>query len=191
MREGLAGVQLHVYDVAEGDSGGAKVIRILNAFTRSALGVGGVFHAAVEVYGEEWSFGFCPSGTGVYSCPPRSNPAYTYRESVPLGATALSKREVLRTLEDLKLEWQGSDYHLLRRNCCHFTEHLADVLGCGPLPAWVNRFASSADSLADSYSKTHDSFVNLLHSFSTSVAPAHLNNPSQHNTSHPPQHPRS
>lgn len=166
----LEQVMLHVYDVAEGNSSAAQAIKALNALTRSALGVGGVFHAAVEVYGEEWSYGYCPHGTGVYSCAPRSNPAYTFRESVPLGATALSRAEVRRAIEELKREWQGKEYHLLRRNCNHFSERLADVLGCGPLPAWVNRFASSADSLAESYSRTQDSMLSLWHSFSAAVA---------------------
>ncbi|KAK4384940.1 hypothetical protein Sango_2618000 [Sesamum angolense] len=42
-----------------------------------------------DVYGdEEWSFGFCEQGTGVFSCPSTQNPMYTYRESINLGKTS-------------------------------------------------------------------------------------------------------
>ena len=42
----------------------------------------------------EWSFGYCERGTGVYSCNPRDNPMYSFRETVTLGATTLSESEV-------------------------------------------------------------------------------------------------
>lgn len=42
-----------------------QAIKALNRFTRDTFGVGGIFHGAVEVNGEEWSFGYCPYGTGV------------------------------------------------------------------------------------------------------------------------------
>ena len=63
----------------------------------------------------EWSFGYCPYGTGVrchrargllqpavlktlaaqvYSCTPKGNPNYTFRESIPLGVTSISTPQV-------------------------------------------------------------------------------------------------
>ena len=42
----------------------------------------------------EWSFGCCEKGTGVYSCKPRDNPMYTYRETITLGATTFSDYQV-------------------------------------------------------------------------------------------------
>ena len=46
----------------------------------------------------EWSFGYCERGTGVYSCNPRDNPMYSFRETVTLGATTLSDSEVSAVL---------------------------------------------------------------------------------------------
>lgn len=40
-------------------------IQGLNRFTKDTLGAGGIFHGAVEVNGDEWSFGYCERGTGV------------------------------------------------------------------------------------------------------------------------------
>ena len=147
-----------------------EAIKTLNRFTRDTFGLGGIFHGAGEVGGEEWSFGcvlpvpgaacvtlralaarvprnraapvcsracapdtasrceprrqnsYCPYGTGVrahpalaacacapdscvcsasdtvvhcrnpqvYSCTPKGNPNYTFRESIPLGVTSIS-----------------------------------------------------------------------------------------------------
>ena len=87
-------VFLNVYDVTtSGSERTNNTISTLNGITYS-LGLGGVFHGAVEVCGEEWSFGFCEDGSGVYACPPRKNPLYTYRESISLGITRKSPEEV-------------------------------------------------------------------------------------------------
>eukprot|EP00191_Tetraselmis_sp_GSL018_P020665 CAMPEP_0177586064 /NCGR_PEP_ID=MMETSP0419_2-20121207/4861_1 /TAXON_ID=582737 /ORGANISM="Tetraselmis sp., Strain GSL018" /LENGTH=132 /DNA_ID=CAMNT_0019075907 /DNA_START=92 /DNA_END=491 /DNA_ORIENTATION=- len=78
-------VNLHVYDVTNTayDQANHFIMR-MNNLTRD-ISVGGLFHGAVEVYGREWSFGFCEEGSGVYACIPKLNRQYTYRETVPLG----------------------------------------------------------------------------------------------------------
>lgn len=81
----------------------------------------------------------------MYSCAPKGNPNYTFRESIPLGVTAVSAAQFRRSIEGLQDEWQGWTYDLLSRNCNHFCEALVEILGVGPLPAWVNRFAINAD----------------------------------------------
>jgi hypothetical protein len=69
------------------------VIMRVNNVTRD-FAMGGVFHGAVEVNGKEWSYGYCDAGSGVYACLPKLNPQYTYRESIPMGVTALSLAQV-------------------------------------------------------------------------------------------------
>lgn len=55
-----------MYDITNTPNSHAnEAIKTLNRFTRDTFGVGGIFHGAVEVNGEEWSFGYCPYGTGV------------------------------------------------------------------------------------------------------------------------------
>ena len=59
-------VTLHVYDITNTQYDTANAaIQGLNRFTKDTLGAGGIFHGAVEVNGDEWSFGYCDRGTGV------------------------------------------------------------------------------------------------------------------------------
>lgn len=58
---------------------------------KDGISLGGIFHGAVQAYGEdEWLFGFCEEGTAVFSCPTTKNPMHTYHESVVLGVTDCS-----------------------------------------------------------------------------------------------------
>ncbi|KAK9143827.1 hypothetical protein Syun_013227 [Stephania yunnanensis] len=138
-------VILHVYDVT--NSASAKTnntILQINKIFKDGIGFGGIFHSAVQVFGdEEWSFGFCERGTGVFSCPVGKNPMYTYREFIVLGKTNFSIFKVNQILRELSREWPGDSYDLLARNCNHFCDELCERLGVPKLPAWVNRFANA------------------------------------------------
>ncbi|XP_054785662.1 deSI-like protein At4g17486 [Prosopis cineraria] len=141
-------VVLHVYDVT--NSGSEKTnntIVQINKIFKDGIGLGGIFHSAVQVYGdEEWSFGFCEQGTGVFSCPSQKNPMYTYRESIVLGITNCSIFKVNQILRELSREWPGSSYDLLSKNCNHFCDEFCENLGVPKLPGWVNRFANAGDT---------------------------------------------
>ncbi|KAL6861385.1 hypothetical protein ACP4OV_017085 [Aristida adscensionis] len=141
-------VVAHVYDVANGSSD-ATVLHI-NRFFKDAIGLGGIFHTAIQVYGdEEWSFGYCERGTGVFSCPPCKNPMYTFRESIVLGKTSCSIFTVNQILRELSWEWPGGSYELLSRNCNHFCNAFCEKLDVPKLPGWVNRFANAGDAALD------------------------------------------
>lgn len=95
----------------------------------------GVFLFWLQVYGDdEWSFGFCEQGTGVFSCPITKNPMYTYREKIVLGQTNLSNSKVNQILRELSREWPGFSYDLLSRNCNHFCDELCERLDVPKLP---------------------------------------------------------
>ncbi|TQE03697.1 hypothetical protein C1H46_010671 [Malus baccata] len=87
----------------------------INKIFKDGISLGGIFHSAVQVYGEdEWSFGFCEQGSGVFSCPSeKKNPMYTYRESIVLGTTDCSIFKVNQILRELSREWPGYSYDLL------------------------------------------------------------------------------
>ncbi|WCJ36708.1 PPPDE putative thiol peptidase family protein [Euphorbia peplus] len=144
----MADVILHIYDVT--NSGSEKTnntIMQINKIFKDGIGIGGIFHSAVQVYGEdEWSFGFCEQGTGVFSCPSGKNPMYTYRESIVLGKTNFSIFKVNQILRELSREWPGGIYDLLAKNCNHFCDEFCERLGVPKLPAWVNRFANAGDA---------------------------------------------
>lgn len=101
----------------------------------------GAFHAAVEVYNDEWSFYRTPNpeSCGVAkSLRPRSHPVHVFRESINLGTTDLQEWEV-RYLIRSKLAplWRGGSYDLVRHNCIHFCDELLLHLGAKPVPDWV------------------------------------------------------
>ena len=135
-------VFLHIYDVST-----TKTISNLNAVTKNVGG--GVFHSGVELFGREWSFGFCEEGSGVFCCAPRSVDVHVYRETVRMGWCPLNESEVARIVGLLQRGWPGQSYDLLRRNCCTFSDELCQQVGVGPIPAWVNRFAHGGAALAD------------------------------------------
>lgn len=144
-------VILHIYDVT--NSGSDKTnntIVQINKIFKDGIGLGGIFHSAVQVYGdEEWSFGFCEQGTGVFSCPAGKNPMYTYRESIILGSTNYSISKVNQIIRELTREWPGHSYDLLSKNCNHFCDEFCERLGVPKLPGWVNRFAHAGDAAVE------------------------------------------
>lgn len=134
-------VNLHIYDVSREAS-----IQRLNAFLANRmcpLKLGGVFHAGVEVDGAEWSFGRTddPQASGVTRVDPKCDPEHHFRETVPLQQTSLSSPQVQALLGQLRLEYPGGEYDLLRRNCCHFADDFCQRLGVGRIPGWVYRLA--------------------------------------------------
>ncbi|CAK9176903.1 unnamed protein product [Ilex paraguariensis] len=144
-------VILHIYDVT--NSGSDKTnntILQINKIFKDGIGLGGIFHSAVQVYGdEEWSFGFCEEGTGVFSCPSGKNPMYKYRECIVLGKTDFSIFKVNQVLRELSREWPGNSYDLLSKNCNHFCDEFCERLGVPKLPGWVNRFANAGDTAVE------------------------------------------
>jgi hypothetical protein len=141
-------VTLHIYDV-----GDQQAVSQVNKFLKP-VGTG-AFHGAVEVYGKEWSYGFTDEGTGVFDCPPKGCLAHTYRESVPMGQTQLSAEEVEALLDELAVKWPGSEYDLLRRNCCTFSDELCSQLGVGNIPRWVTNLAGAGATLQDGFHTVH------------------------------------
>jgi hypothetical protein len=129
-------VVLHIYDVT--NSGSEKTnntIVQINRFFKDGIGLGGIFHSAIQVYGnDEWSYGYCELGTGVFSCPSGKNPMYTYREKIVLGKTDCTIFMVNQMLRELSREWPGHTYDLLSKNCNHFCDVLCDRLGVPKIP---------------------------------------------------------
>ena len=89
-----------------------------------ALGIG-IYHTGVEVYGVEYAFGGregCNADlVGIASMPPRSARA-KFREAIFLGHTQLSAVETRLLIKAIGPEWKAASYHLLQRNCNHFSQ---------------------------------------------------------------------
>lgn len=138
VQQAQAPVTLHVYAVGRDER-----IQHLNQITLNLLNFGGIFHAGIEVYGKEFSFGRLdePGLTGVFSCPPRMCTMHRFRQSVFLGDCRKKPKEVSALLQDLERAWLGKDYSVLRKNCCYFAEAFSIALNVGKIPDWVNSFA--------------------------------------------------
>eukprot|EP00929_Paragymnodinium_shiwhaense_P112185 TRINITY_DN80444_c0_g1_i1.p1 TRINITY_DN80444_c0_g1~~TRINITY_DN80444_c0_g1_i1.p1 ORF type:complete len:358 (+),score=41.86 TRINITY_DN80444_c0_g1_i1:84-1076(+) len=135
-------VTLHVYDV-----GNFGAVAAANELLRK-LGTG-AFHAAVEVYGEEWSFGYDKEGTGVFACPPKENDFHRYREAIEMGPTNLRPAEVKDLLLVMSKEWRANEYDPLRHNCCHFADEMCQSLGVGHIPMWVSNMAGAGAAVGN------------------------------------------
>jgi len=124
-----------------------------NHVSKELFGVGGAFHAAIEVYGNEWSYG----GDGISCNEPRSHPVHVYHESILLGETTLTAQQVRRLVTCMGRKWFGQDYNLLENNCCNFADSLSLKLVGDHIPAWVMRFPQLASRAANHL----DSFMDV------------------------------
>lgn len=143
-------VMLNVYDVSNSD-----FLQKVNAFTtgNNRVLVGGVFHAGVEIYGEEWCYGATEDDrTGVCAVRPRSHPQHTYRATVPMGPTQLTIEQVDDLVHRLAVEWPGRQYDLIHNNCLSFCNSMLKELGLRRIPGWIDRAARAA-SFLDTTSK--------------------------------------
>jgi len=129
-------VLLNVYDL---DSLSARFNRYARRWNT------GAFHAGVEVYGIEYSFGQTSTVTpGITINKPRCHPVHIYRESVQLGNTLLNPQQVKDLIECIKPDWSGDTYSLIRKNCINFAAEFSTMLGVGSIPDWVSSLQDSA-----------------------------------------------
>jgi hypothetical protein len=104
----------------------------------------------IKRWNKEFAFGGhnTPGVSGVYSTPPRQEPAGAiFRQEVFQGVTFKTDDELFSILDEAKQIFQGTTYDLLKCNCHSFTSFLCFKLTNKPPPAWLNRAASIAFAL--------------------------------------------
>ncbi|WOG86319.1 hypothetical protein DCAR_0205521 [Daucus carota subsp. sativus] len=102
----------------------------------------GIFHSGIEVHGLEYGFGAHEySSSGVFEVEPKSCPGFIFRRSVLLGTTDMSHSEFRSFMENLSGKFHGDTYHLIAKNCNHFTNEVCLRLTGKGIPGWVNRLA--------------------------------------------------
>jgi hypothetical protein len=104
-----------------------------------------VFHSGVVINGREYAYGWHErrGATGVYWTAPRLDPpGGTFRCEILHGFTLASTDEINQILRECSEEFLGTNYHLLKRNCNHFTSALCRRLTGNDGPGWLNRAAS-------------------------------------------------
>ncbi|XP_014507720.1 deSI-like protein At4g17486 [Vigna radiata var. radiata] len=102
----------------------------------------GIFHSGIEVHGMEYGFGAHEYPTsGIFEVEPRNCPGFIFRRSILLGSTNMSYPEFHSFIECLSSKYHGDTYHLIAKNCNHFTDEVCQQLTGKPIPAWINRLA--------------------------------------------------
>ncbi|XP_062228249.1 deSI-like protein At4g17486 [Phragmites australis] len=127
--EASSPVFLNVYDVTPA-----------NGYARW-LGLG-VYHSGVQVHEVEYAYGAHDgASSGIFEVVPRRCPGYTFRESVLVGTTDLTRAEVHALMAELAADFPGDAYNLVSRNCNHFCDAACRRLVRARIPRWVNRLA--------------------------------------------------
>ncbi|CAG2117067.1 unnamed protein product [Medioppia subpectinata] len=127
-------VVVNVYDMAS-----------INQYS-SSLGIG-IYHSGVHVYDTEFGYGGHPfSLSGIFEIEPKDVDSlgednFKFKESVVIGYTDFSRDDITEIIEEMGKEYKGDKYHLLHRNCNHFTEALVKYLCGKSIPSWINRLA--------------------------------------------------
>ncbi|KAJ7098820.1 hypothetical protein O6H91_Y578800 [Diphasiastrum complanatum] len=99
-------------------------------------------HHCVAAHGVEYGYGAHDYPTsGVFEVEPRSCPGFTFRRSIMLGTTELNPSQFREFIEHLASDYNGDSYHLIAKNCNHFTNDVCLRLTGSGIPGWVNRLA--------------------------------------------------
>lgn len=102
----------------------------------------GVFHSGVEVHGVEYAFGAHNYPTsGIFKVGPRQCPGFKFRKSIFIGTTHYDPFEVREFFQLESSKYSGNSYHLVSKNCNHFSEDICQKLTGERIPKWVNRLA--------------------------------------------------
>ena len=100
-------------------------------------------HNTSLTHSPEWSFGGADSDqTGVFACVPRHAEGATYRETLDMGVSPRSARDVDRILAFLRDKYRANTYNLLSNNCITFADELCHLLTGKHVPQWLNRLAT-------------------------------------------------
>ncbi|GMR59945.1 hypothetical protein PMAYCL1PPCAC_30140, partial [Pristionchus mayeri] len=117
----------------------------------SNIGVG-IFHTGIEIYGIEYAYGGHPYPfSGIFENSPQDaeelGENFKFKESILIGETDFYQKDIRDMIKALGMDFRGDRYHLISRNCNHFSAALAKTLTGKEIPSWINRLASISGSI--------------------------------------------
>ena len=121
-------VLVHVYNLNETFMQANRVLAVAGS---------GAFHAGVEIFDWEWSYGIF----GVRKTIPRNQTRHIYKCSVFLGDSEVGQAEFVELLRECFQDFMGEHYELVGHNCCTFARALVRKLQVRAMPSWVDRLA--------------------------------------------------
>eukprot|EP00045_Choanoeca_perplexa_P000148 m.13146 g.13146 ORF g.13146 m.13146 type:complete len:158 (-) comp10102_c0_seq1:67-540(-) len=92
-----------------------------------------IWHTSVIAFGQEYYY-----GGGILKAQPYTTPAGRPLEEVAYGHTEVPQWLFEQHLEGLRDEFHAGNYHLLNKNCNHFTEEALSFLTGDKLPDKVS-----------------------------------------------------
>jgi hypothetical protein len=84
-----------------------------------------IFHLGVQVYRLEYFF----CSRGIQTCMPSANKGHIFRESLRVGKTSLTLRQIRHVVQHLREVWSKNSYRILGRNCQTFAVAFCNELG--------------------------------------------------------------
>lgn len=97
----------------------------------------GIYHTGVEINGVEYCFAggtgldFTDVRSGVMEQTPKTTPdrsQWKFKESVELGRVKWTSKQFSDLLKEMQVAFPASTYHIVHRNCNHFTEFVVSFL---------------------------------------------------------------
>ena len=133
-------------------TGGTGPEIFLNIYIPTENKQKGVYHTGIQIGSTEYAYGGgSVAETGVYKQQPQEEPAggqWAFEQSISLGKAKLDYMSCNSAISDLKVKFPADQYNVIRKNCNHFTEAAAKVLGVYiNYPQWVNRLARMGTSV--------------------------------------------
>ncbi len=155
-------VVLNIYELVppSEEQQGNSLIRFFGNVLRSS-GMG-TYHTSISIRNHCYTFGAVTGIIKTTTMRERSSipEGASYQESINLGPCTLDTQgEINEIVNNLRIFFTGTSYHLANRNCNHFTETFASALLMGDrlisehscsidkYPKWVNRLAKTGTSL--------------------------------------------